>query len=65
MGNDRYSGNRRVDSAESGRIMTGRWDLGCIQKGNEEQECKHKLTEQYGELQVLQRREADPESRTE
>lgn len=34
--------------------MTERWDLGCIQKGNEEwKECKHKLIWMHVELHVL------------
>lgn len=60
LGNDRYSGNRRVDSAESEGTMTERRDLGCMQNGSEERkECKHKLMGMYAELRVLQRGEAD------
>lgn len=60
LGNDRYTGNQRVDSAKSGGTMTERWDLGCIQKGSEERkEYKHKLMGMYAELRVLQRGEAD------
>lgn len=40
--------------------MTGRWDLGDIQKGNEERtECKRKLMGVHAQLWVLQREEAD------